>query len=538
MTTQRVFVRDATGLVRSISSFDGFNIAFSFVNVLSSIVWVCSWTPVGYPGANTAYALLAAGPLVMLVAVIYAVMSNAIPRSGGDYVWVSRLLHPAVGFMQNFYMNFAFIYWLALIISWVPNWWLSALFAWLGVATGSSYLTGLSSTIATPTWTFIIGTLLISYVFVILIAGMKNLARIQLVLFLIANAGMILIIGLMFATPTSTFIANFNTYMQNSGSTTTYQSIIDTAKTVGYVPGWSLAPTLIALPYGFGAYGGYNWSSYISGEIKDARRKMSWTIIPTGLISIAFYTLMALGIFHLAGYDFYNGIQYIYYLKPDAYPKALILPPLINYFVTFATSNFWLAFIILIAYVVNGIWFIGGMPTFISRCWFAWAFDRVIPSKLAEVSERLNVPVYIVILEGIFTWIALYLLIFTQFFAYQANVYVGWMVCYAIVGLSVTIFPWKKRELFESVIPPRFKKRIAGVPLLSILGGIMCVFFIFMIYAAASNQALGGAMTWASVGVGIFGIFIIALAIYAISYFYHKRMGIDIRMAFEDIPPE
>jgi amino acid transporter len=387
-------------------------------------------------------------------------------------------------------------------------------------------------------WTFIVGSLFIPYIFLLLLGGMNTLARVQRVFFVIANFGMIALFAVMFTTPTSTFMTNFNGYMQSVGSPTTYESVVNTAKSVGYSPGWTLIPTLMALPYAFGMYGGYNWSSYIAGEVKDSRRKMAWTILPTALLSILLFVLMGLGIFHLAGFDFYNGIQYIYYLKPDAYPQGLILPPLINYFATFATHNFWIIFAILVAYVFNGIWMIGGMPTFISRCWFAWAFDRVIPAKIADVSERFGVPTYVAILEGIFTWIALYLLVFTQFFAFTANVYVGWMVCYAIVALSVTIFPWKNRELFESSVPARYKRRVAGVPLLSILGGMMFAFFVFMTYAASVNQALGGPMTWASVGIGIFGIFILGIAIYAISYYYHKGIGIDIGLAFKQIPPE
>ena len=536
MAQKSVFIRDATGLVRSVGTFDAFNISFSFVNILSSL-WVYSWTPVGYPRANTALAILMIGPVVMLVAVIYAVMSNLIPRSGGDYVWVSRIVHPAIGFMQNFYMNFAFIYWLALVISWVPNWYLSVLFSWLGVATNNPTMATWAANMSAPMWTFIIGSLFIPYIFVILMGGMKTLALAQRVLFVIANFGMIALFVVMFTTPTSTFISNFNHYMQASGSTTTYNSVIYTAQTAGYSPGWGIIPTIIALPYAFSMYGGYNWSSYIAGEVKNAKTKMSRTILPTGLLSIICFTLMGFGIFHLAGFDFYNGIQYIYYNSPAAYPKALILPPLINYFVTFATNNFWIILAILVAYVFNGIWMIGALPAFISRCWFAWAFDRIVPTKLAEVSSRFKVPTYVVILEGLFTWIALYLLVFTQFFAYQANVIVGWMVCYAIVALSVAVLPWRKRDLFESVAPV-YKRRFLGVPLLSILSGIMFAFFVFMTYAASVNSALGGPMTWASVGIGIFGMFIIGLAIYAASYLYHKRIGIDIGMAFKEIPPE
>jgi len=493
---------------------------------------------VGYPGANTAVSLLIVGPLVILVAAIYSIMSIAMPRSGGDYVWVSRILHPAIGFMQNFYMMFAFMYWTALIISWVPNWYLSTLLGAWGVWSNNPALSEWGSKLTTPEWTFIIGSLFIPYIFGLLMSGMKNVARVQKILFVIANFGMFALIAVLFVTPTNTFVSNLNEYLGSAGSAATYESIVETSKTVGYQPGWYWLPTIIALPYAFGMYGGYNWSSYVGGEVKDASRKISLTIIPTAILSIIFFVLIGFGIFQMTGYDFYNGIQYVFYLKPEAYPEALILPPLINYFITFATKNFAIVFTILFCFVINGIWMMGGIPTFASRCFFAWSFDRILPSKLADVSERFHVPLYILTLQAILSWVCLYLMCFTQFFAYQANVYVGWMICYAIVGLSITIFPWTKKQLYETTVPSRYKRKIAGIPVLSILGAVMFGFFVFMTYAAYTNAALGGPISWASVGIGIFGILILGIVIYYISYVYHKRKGIDISLAFKEIPPE
>ena len=38
----------------------------------------------------------------MPVSLVYAKLSAAYPRSGGDYVFVSRIVHPAIAFMSNF----------------------------------------------------------------------------------------------------------------------------------------------------------------------------------------------------------------------------------------------------------------------------------------------------------------------------------------------------------------------------------------------------------------------------------------------------
>jgi amino acid transporter len=476
--------------------------------------------------------------MVVLTAVIYGVMSGALPRSGGDYVWCSRIFHPAIGFMQSFYMVFAAMYWGALFISWVPGWYLSTLLAWWGTATSNPAIRDWGAMMATPQWTFIIGSLLIPYLLVYLMSGMKNLARIQKVLFVFANFGMVLLFAVMLTTPTSVFTSNLNEYLSSAGSTATYDSILQSAKGVGYVPGWAWLPTIMAFPYAFGMYGGYNYSSFIGGEVKDAGKKMIWTMVPTAIVSVICFTIMGFGIFQMAGFDFYNGIQYLYYLNPGAYPKELILPPLVNYFVTFATKNSVIIFAILFCYVMNGIWQVGSIPTFTTRALFAYSFDRVLPTKWADVSERFHVPMYIITLEVALTWICLYLLCFTPFFQYTANVFLGWMVCYAIVGLTVMVFPWKRKGLFETAIPSGYRRKVAGVPVLSILGAIMFGFFIFETYAGATNQALGGPLSWASVGIGVVGMFVLGLVIYYASYLYQKRKGVDISLAFAEVPPE
>src|SRR5260370_34393555 len=39
--------------------------------------------------------------LCLPTAFLYAMLATAMPRSGGDYVWVSRSVHPIAGFMSN-----------------------------------------------------------------------------------------------------------------------------------------------------------------------------------------------------------------------------------------------------------------------------------------------------------------------------------------------------------------------------------------------------------------------------------------------------
>ena len=55
-----------------------------------------------YPGVNVYLNELIAFALIIPLSLVFAMFAAAMPRSGGDYVYVSRTLHPALGMMSSF----------------------------------------------------------------------------------------------------------------------------------------------------------------------------------------------------------------------------------------------------------------------------------------------------------------------------------------------------------------------------------------------------------------------------------------------------
>src|SRR5215467_12688976 len=106
--SRNLFVRNATGLVRELSAFDAFNLVFSAVLIPVGITQVMAFTPTFWPHANMLVSFLIATPLVATCGLVYLYYTVIMPRSGGDYVWVSRTLSPFFGFFANFSLTFVF----------------------------------------------------------------------------------------------------------------------------------------------------------------------------------------------------------------------------------------------------------------------------------------------------------------------------------------------------------------------------------------------------------------------------------------------
>ena len=93
----QVFARKATGLRREASARDVFIYNTNNQNIGIGVAFVVLLVPPLYVGASMVVATILAGLLALPMACVYAYFAAAMPRSGGDYVYISRTLHPYLG---------------------------------------------------------------------------------------------------------------------------------------------------------------------------------------------------------------------------------------------------------------------------------------------------------------------------------------------------------------------------------------------------------------------------------------------------------
>src|SRR6516164_8147360 len=98
-----LYVRQSSGLVREASVIDAiiFNAVFS-APVGATLAFGIFYALGAFPGADMVQALLIAFVVNIPVVVMMSMMASTMPRTGGDYVWISRILHPSVAVFSNF----------------------------------------------------------------------------------------------------------------------------------------------------------------------------------------------------------------------------------------------------------------------------------------------------------------------------------------------------------------------------------------------------------------------------------------------------
>src|SRR4030081_764 len=100
-TPVRMFERQATGLVRAAGTLDVlvYNVNFDSIGLMAVLVFLFSTA--FYPGANLYVMTLLIFACVIPTSLVFAFFAAAMPRSGADYVYVSRTLRPALGMMSS-----------------------------------------------------------------------------------------------------------------------------------------------------------------------------------------------------------------------------------------------------------------------------------------------------------------------------------------------------------------------------------------------------------------------------------------------------
>jgi hypothetical protein len=104
-----------------------------------------------------------------------------------------------------------------------------------------------------------------------------------------------------------------------------------------------------------------------------------------------------------------------------------------------------------------------------------------------------------------------------------------------LAGLAAIVLPYKLKDLFEAS-PVRW--RVAGVPVLSIAGGLSIVGMGVIEYAYLNDPNSGISFKAPAMILVNVAVLLSGFVFYAVTRFIRARQGVNLGLAFAEIPPE
>ena len=526
------FVRKASGLVREFGTTDLLLISSAMVFGLVFTTTQFPWFYGFNPGANLALSLTIAGIPFLFLMLTYWVIGVVMPRSGSDYVWVSRIFHPSIGFAWSFLYMFA-VFTTAYVGGLSAfSYALSIAVTMWGLLFNSPGLVAFSNFLSSPVGVFYlaVGFTIIFALFSVF--GARLIKGLLYVSWGAAILGIVLMWWLLGTTNPTIFAAKWNSVMASYPS---YQALQDAATTGGWtVPAGGMAAVMGALPLAsLFLFGGNYGGNVIAGEVKDVRKTVPIALILSLVLGIVYWSISGFLTLNAVGENWFYALSYSWEVNPASYglpfpPSQPLLLSVIAY------PNTILLALIFLTYFFGSVQILFVYFWVPSRYFFAWSFDRIIPTRFADVSRRFHTPHVAIGAMTVLSVIVLGLYAFTSWStAFTIGTFL-WGVAYVIPALATIVFPFTKKDLLEQA-PEFMRKKIAGVPIITIIGFLTSASFLYMGYIAYTNPLITSP-TLSGLGIAV-SIVIGAFIVYFASLAIHKRQGLDIEMAFKELPP-
>ena len=530
--TPTLFLRKATGLVRGWSVRDSIIYACLATNFVTLGIYEFTFAGPAFPQGQFITAIIISAILVSFLVVAYSGLIVTIPRAGGDYVWQTRILGSGIGFVMAA-TGWWFILWL-----WAPIYGnilsvqlFQPLWATLGSPGGAAWF-------ASKNGIFVVCLITIAIAGVLVSLGMAGYAQIQKWCFAGGLVAFAVVVALLLFHSHSSFVSSFNYEGQKLfGVHNAYAATNAAAVKAGYSTfnmGFGpIGPTMLLVPAMMFFILWPNWGSTLYGEIRGAS---DFKRVFTGMFSGLWITVLLTIVFLLLvaktiGWDFYQNLNSLDY---NLTPQFGIWPyPFM--FAGWLVHNTAFQVILILAL---SLWFFGWVGTLFlssSRVIFAAAFDRVLPDRAAEVSEKRKVPFYSLILMLLpAAGLSAVYAYSTTFRTYTLDATLVIAVTYLFSAIAVVILPWRKPELWAASPASQFKflgvqiVPAAGWVTIALLGYCLYEWFHNSLYFVNNRDSLYfmGAM------------YVLAIIVYVFARLIRKRQGIDLGLINKEIPVE
>jgi basic amino acid/polyamine antiporter, APA family len=542
-TVPGLFARQATGLVREGNSRSVLIYNINFVSIGLMLVFALIMIPAFYPGANVEGTFIASFIVVIPTSLIYAMLAAAMPRSGGDYVYVSRILGPSWGMMSSLNNTIWWILYGGVPSAFFAYYGLTPLLRGLGVLTNNATLIRYGNDLSTPTGAFIVGTLLIIILVIIFAMGLNLYFKIQNVLFAIAMVGILVTIGILIATSHTEFVSAFNHYIGRvTGHANSYAAVKAAAAKSGFATApFSLYWTLIPITWIYLELVFNQSSAYIGGEVKRPGRVQLWSMPFAAIVSTGIAMIIAWQMERVVGTSFLGAVSF-----NGGAAMGFASTPVYTELVSYAARNVVLGFVVTFSFLFWSYSWLPGQILNSSRNLLAYGIDGVMPAWLGKVSEKRHTPVNALVVMGIGSIAALWLYTRpTGPFKTLTGIF-GFILSFLMVSLAAMLFPYRQRAVWEAS-PVRW--RWGRLPVISVLGALSFAACGYMAWDYLNDPLSGLSIVPHHTG-GLFGhqdfamfilnilIWVAGWVVYQVAKKVRARQGVDLDATYRELPVE
>jgi amino acid transporter len=531
-----VFSRRASGLTRVVSPLTA--LAYSFVapNITQASFYLL-WSVTLYPGANMPIAILFMVTLIPFAA-IYTYFSSAMPRSGGEYIYISRVMWPFLGFIASWTLTIVGLNWQGNNTNFVVNWGFGHTFMQLGYVLNNPAFLNLGLELQKTQGSFlvwIVGTISLCLSFYVIYRGTKLFMKFVWGAMILTWV-MLAVYGIVLLNVNPEIVAENMQRLQGIN----YNDVLAKARELGWTPGlFSVTATIMAgMTFMNLTCLGSTYSANIAGEIKRVDKAQPLAQYGSILLFIIYYQIFTYVTYHGFGVDFEHAISKLNSAGAD-----------VEFFRTFPQTPFRLMYatqnVLLLLLGGPLAWglinWVGAMGLAFApvRNLFAYAFDGMLPEKINEVNRR-GSPVYAVLLGFLISWFQFTMNVITpKLSAYQVYTITIWFFGWIFLSIAAIIFPWKRRDIYEKS-PAIVHQSIAGIPWIVIAGvagliiSVLVVYFTFV--PALTAQSINFVLPGLLVSFGFY--MFLPIVLYFVAVAINRRRGVSLERRFKEIPPD
>ena len=536
MSSQMTFARKASGLVRGLSFLDAFGVGFMNQGLTPSM-WVMISLGVGvYTGGNLIIATLLSAFLCGIgFSLVWGILGGSMPRSGGEYIYNSRILHPIIGIAESFGNAFVWIMWIYVLAPWTIDPGLVMMFQFLGMPEAAEM-------VSTPTAVFLISSVVSLIAMLFVVFGVKVFASVQKVVMALGIVGCLIILLVLTFTSRDAFVQAWNNLAAQYDSLT-YEQFLVTARSTIAASGdvlpstWNWFDTLGVMVAGSWLFAYSYCITFIAGEVKRPDKTIILANLSAVLVPAFFMLWLAIVLYRTVGFEFLSATAWM-----DNTGEALAGYnfPWSTHFVGLAaviTQNKFVVFMMALSFMLFNLWWVALSYLAFPRILFAWGMDRMGPKWFADIDFRWASPVKNHILCFILGEIGI------AIYAFWGNPMGGLSVTgleivsvFGVTAIAAAVFPFSKKakQIWES--SPYRSWKIFGIPVVTIGAFFNLVYLAILFYFFIVMPDLEGLAYGSLILYGV--IWVLGILWYFYWKWRNRQVGVDTDLTFGELPPD